>query len=597
MIQLLQISSTKKINKFNSSIEPHLQICLDYSNRQTVETSDCPYFTPGGGNEALNKHYDLSKQLAKIGSMEEYCVSVWDLCSALWGEHDEFEDRDLQSHEVVMGRREFFSNWLENVITDKGLMRKSVNKAGYLDHLLELLMCHKVSDACELAFNNDDCNLALLLSQLSSGPTTRQLIQHQLSSWQGVEADKFINPDRLKALMLVAGLPLISSTHGTINIFENIEWLKALAVHIWYLCSPTTSITDALLMYEKAFKSEECYVQPPLPPYTSEYNTESNQTIYDLRYHLLKLYSKRSHSIEKLLNPATHTSDPMDFRLSWMILQTLQTLGYNHCSELSESQIHVSFANQLENFGLWHWSIYVLLHIRNQSQRELCIQKMLYQYISLSEDVEYLLKENFLLDELGLPENWIFWAKAVKAGAENLYHEQAKYYLKAKRWSLAHEVIMNHIAPDAIVNGNIPYIKSLLFEFTDRRLISNWLNQGQILLDYIDLSEKFENLKYIQEEELENCWEGLKPQLIDLCSRINLFPCPTSKHRLCQSEIAHKIACLLRGTSEPCSVIQMALEKLPLPQEYAQQELRVLLDTFLVNDLENDYRYESFSTT
>lgn len=92
------------------------------------------------------------------------------------------------------------------------------------------------------------------------------------------------------------------------------------------------------------------------------------------------------------------------------------------------------------------------------------------------------------------------------------------------------------------------------------------------------------------EPDIEARWENLKPQLADLCSRINLLPCPTPKHRLCQSEIAQNLACLVRGVLlvcpilNPCLIIKIALERLPLPQEFAQQELRALLDT-LVGDL------------
>lgn len=78
--------------------------------------------------------------------------------------------------------------------------------------------------------------------------------------------------------------------------------------------------------------------------------------------------------------------------------------------------------------------------------------------------------------------------------------------------------------------------------------------------------------------------------MADLCSRINLLPCPTARHRLAQSEIAQNLAYLIRGvlivcpSLNPCLIIKVALERLPLPQEFAQQELRLLLDA-LVNDL------------
>lgn len=82
------------------------------------------------------------------------------------------------------------------------------------------------------------------------------------------------------------------------------------------MCAPTSSITDALFAYDRTFKAEEFYSLPPSPAYFErDATTKESKTIYDLRYHLLQLYSKRSHPLETLLNPATHTPDPMDYRL------------------------------------------------------------------------------------------------------------------------------------------------------------------------------------------------------------------------------------------------------------------------------------------
>lgn len=224
------------------------------------------------------------------------------------------------------------------------------------------------------------------------------------------------------------------------------------------MCSPTASVTDALLKYESTIEN---YAVKPLPPYKNTYDLLSNdETEYlcDIRYHILKLYSRRSHPMEKLLNPATHTSDLMDFRLSWQLLQVLKGIGYTHCSEQSEVNLHISFASQLENYDLWHWSVFVLLHIPNQAKRELSIQEILYRYIEISNDNKYIEKESFIVNELGVPEKWIYWAKAVRAGAQKNYHAQADYLLKAKQWAMAHEVIMVHIAPDAIINGELLFL-------------------------------------------------------------------------------------------------------------------------------------------
>uniref|UniRef100_A0A0K8U4G4 Nuclear pore complex protein Nup98-Nup96 n=1 Tax=Bactrocera latifrons TaxID=174628 RepID=A0A0K8U4G4_BACLA len=596
VLQHVKISSVMHYEHFKESIVTHLELQLHNSLQEDIEGSECPWIKSDNGTDLIVKHLDEAIKQINLSPLEEYAVSVWSLCLALWGEHEELEGREPASHFAVMCRRNLLSEWLENTLTEKDLLTKSVSKNTYLDHLLDLVMCHKVNEACELAVRYDDVNLSLLLSQLSSGPTVRQLMEDQLAAWHKNEADKFIQLERLKLYMLVAGVALMDSGHGPINTLDGIEWIKVLAIQLWYLSSPTASITDALLAYDKSFKSEEFYSMPPTPCYMDKTNLNEKHVIYDLRYHLLQLYSKRSHPMESLLNPATHTADPMDYRLSWLLLQTLEAIGYRHCSELSESQLHVGFASQLECNDLWEWAIFVLLHIKDRNQRELSVQNVLYRYVSVSKDVALSEKEKFVINNLGVPEKWIDYAKAVKAGAIGNYQLQAKYLLKAKQWALAHEVIFQHLAPDAIINDNLDYLHDLLSQFEGAEAsktikVPNWSSQGQIFLDFIDINEKFKSLKSLKTEaDIEARWENLKPQLADLCSRINLLPCPTAKHRLCQSEIAQNLACLVRGVLlvcpvlNPCLIIKIALERLPLPQEFAQQELRALLDT-LVEDL------------
>lgn len=85
------------------------------------------------------------------------------------------------------------------------------------------------------------------------------------------------------------------------------------------MCSPISSITDALLAYEKCFRSNEFYSRAPLPSYMEDGTYHCNSTtVYDMRYHLLHLYSKRSYPLESLINPATHTPDSMDYRLRYL---------------------------------------------------------------------------------------------------------------------------------------------------------------------------------------------------------------------------------------------------------------------------------------
>lgn len=95
----------------------------------------------------------------------------------------------------------------------------------------------------------------------------------------------------------------------------------------------------------------------------------------------------------------------------------------------------------------------------------------------------------------------------------------------------------------------------------------------------------------IDEGLMQQRLEALKPKLSDLCSVMKLFPCPTPKHVLLQSEMSQRLAYLLRThfADDPqisgSALMRGALERLPLPEEYALGELDHLLRTFLTEEL------------
>lgn len=234
ILQHVRISSTIYYENMKESIVDHLNIQLQNSIIEKIDGTDCPYIKSDQGTKLIVKHLEEAAKRVEFGKLEEYAVSVWSLCLALWGDQEELIDRDPSSHFSIMFRRTLFSEWLENTLTDQEILTQTITKTSYLEQLLELVMCHKVIEACELAFKYDDVNLSLLLAQLSSGPTVRQLMEDQLAAWHRDAADTFISVQRLKLFMLVAGVSLMESHHGAINTLEGIEWIKVLAVSLFF---------------------------------------------------------------------------------------------------------------------------------------------------------------------------------------------------------------------------------------------------------------------------------------------------------------------------------------------------------------------------
>ena len=85
--------------------------------------------------------------------------------------------------------------------------------------------------------------------------------------------------------------------------------------------------------------------------------------------------------------------------------------------------LHMDFAAQLESMGLWHWSIFVLLHLQDPFKRAKLARDVLGRNV-MPSDEESVQREEFLQERLGVPLAWIADAKAVRAATEANYGDQ-----------------------------------------------------------------------------------------------------------------------------------------------------------------------------
>ncbi len=81
--------------------------------------------------------------------------------------------------------------------------------------------------------------------------------------------------------------------------------------------------------------------------------------------------------------------------------------------------------------------------------------------------------------------------------------------------------------------------------------------------------------------------------MTSICCRVSSLPAETAKERLCQSEIAKKVAHLMRAllgldsSSGMGASTELAqhLSDLPMPDDYALQELRALTRSFMMEKI------------
>jgi len=602
--------------------DSYLMDCLDnmlhYSKIDT-ERADAPFIETVQGNNALHKFVDITKKYRDIADERDiryqHCM-VWDLVNALWG-HDGTADENRSTYHSRISRRTALSKWLTEVLAKeigKELDGCKAEDDGHLDTIFCLLTGQQIEKACKVACDHREYRMALLLSQASGDSQIKHLLREQLGEWIKQGADEFMNIKRLKIFQLLSGLMVGMTAHGQINLCKDLDWKRSFALHLWFYCSTTTSIAKALEEYQNAYKgtsSYSAYAVRPRPYYAREksrYLEESEEETKskpkDICFHLLKLFSKRSHRLEKVLCPDTYTSDPLDYQLCWQLQQVLESLGYTHISEAYHCLIQVGFASQLEASGLWEWAVFILLHIRDDKRREAAVRETISRHCHADSRCDVLsTKEKLLIESMKIPPQWIYEAKAQHAHYSSQSYDEAFYLLKAGKWNEAHKVIVTELAADAIIDEDYQTLRNLLLQLSlpERSCsIKCWKQSGEVFLDYILLRQKLVQIEKGEMVTSAYNLEDLRGEVTSLICMIGNLKSDTAKERLAQAEMGKNASDLLKVVLGELSEQGVQIEEdevevhdkkytwpmfdvapyiatLPLPPDYIQQELEELV--------------------
>ncbi|XP_058041234.1 nuclear pore complex protein Nup98-Nup96-like isoform X2 [Ahaetulla prasina] len=238
-----------------------LEIKLKHS---TVHLDDpCPFLAPNPGVATIHEYAAWASEVSEDAEEEEEAVVrvwglVWRLCEALWGRLKELEGRleEPDEYGLLLERRRAFSHWLSRTaaerIQEEVSLRQNDSPA---EAVFSYLTGKQIGNACRLAQQSGDLRLSLLLSQLVGSQEVRELLALQLADWHQLQADSFIQDERLRIFCLLAGKPVWQlSEKRTINVCSQLDWKRSLGVHLWYLLPSTAPLSKALSMYEAAFQ-------------------------------------------------------------------------------------------------------------------------------------------------------------------------------------------------------------------------------------------------------------------------------------------------------------------------------------------------------
>ncbi|XP_034033490.1 nuclear pore complex protein Nup98-Nup96 isoform X2 [Thalassophryne amazonica] len=595
-------SIEEDVDDHQEVLQRPLEICLKHSTVSISPASACPVIRPQAGVAALHEYAEWVTELCTkqdgADPVVSYWAEVWTLCEALWGRlspvDQELHPESSSDYQQQLERRRAFSAWLSRGATCKVDEEVTMARKGrHVEAIFSYLTGNRISEACRLAQKEGDHCLSLLLSQAIGSQFCRDLLDLQLADWNRMQTDCYVTEERLRIFSLLAGKPVWQSSQLVVNVCSELDWKRCLAVHLWFVLPPTASVADALANYEAAFQGLSDggkYACAPLPPYLeaepldmeSDGEAESKHPLYDMCFHLLKLYSDRHYSLQQLLDPLTVTWQRLDYRLSWHLWGALQALHYSHLSVSRQGLLHTGYAAQLESAGLWHLAIFILLHIPDHIQRERAVREMLTLYCPLLETDESVQRERFLTEKLLIPEQWIHQAKATRARRDADRHQEALHLFRAGYWNQCHRLLIRQLASDCIINDNHDY----LLEFLEGLAlpehcasIQDWDCAGRVFLDYIRVIKSLQNIQ--QTENADTNWEQLYTEVTSLCSRIDLLPCAFARDRLAQSEMAKRVANILRvvlslqhgeaaadSFSIPLAQLAPHVTRLPMPEDY-----------------------------
>ncbi|KAI9138001.1 nuclear protein 96-domain-containing protein [Paraphysoderma sedebokerense] len=528
------------LGALNSVATRTLQIHLENSVISTWNDRDStPYIKEFNASSFM----PFIKCLSSCASLSSISAEMmtWRLCQVLWESFDPNSENPALPH---LQRNASLIRWFDDAVNHTvsqqvSRLREQVSESSNFDDsqkinaemIFTLLTGRKIIDACSLAIQERNFKLALLISQIGNqNDDFTSTVNEQIDMWQqdGIW-NEMMSKNVKKIWNTIGGLKSDFTIAGGmtdfVNVFEKLDWKRALAMILWYRSSIDDvememvtgedtcrdGLTKVLEYYERLIHHQLnrigvdglLAIPRPWPNYIEEVifredadkhgevivstRTKLNtaaamySTPYDINYHLLHLYIDNSYKLESVLSPRTVSPSPVDVRLVWL----LYTIFANNQFMLRR---FFSDAKAVKYTGEGR-----VLHNREEfyslkGDKFTCFFMEMLEWLGMwewscfvalwlvnSERVEIAIKailarhirltstpqEEFVINQLKIPRRWVDEAKALYARYIQDNPAEAKYLIESGHFSLAHALIVNSLAPESVVSNSPGTIQEL----------------------------------------------------------------------------------------------------------------------------------------
>lgn len=302
-------------------------------------------------------------------------ASVWSLGHALF---DEIPEGALR-------RKLALTEWLESAVAP-AVEHDLLTADDAAAKVFALLSGNQTERATQAAIDAGDVRLATLVAQAGGPQEFRDDILLQLTKWSEYSADAHISVAYRRVYALLAGIVDVSlgvksrdqvDASPDVVVAAGLDWKRAFGLHLWHGTSFDASIPEALAGYQNSLFSDRPPARP-LPPYVEKAQKWRVRDATDILYGLVRVFSDKSLELDAILHASEASASPIDHRVPWHIYTVLSRVlrlrdfadregdmaddeeGYSATAD----RVTASYAAQLEALGLWHWSVYVLLHLQ-----------------------------------------------------------------------------------------------------------------------------------------------------------------------------------------------------------------------------------------
>ncbi|KAK4164546.1 hypothetical protein QBC43DRAFT_317706 [Cladorrhinum sp. PSN259] len=355
--------------------------------------------------------------------------------------------------------------------------KRALNQASsYEERAIIQLAGHNVPEACAELLAGKNSRLAILVATIGS-QSTKQDVKAQLKDWRDSNVLAEISEPVRAVYEILAGNACvcagvkeapIENRVASFTIAERfgLDWMQSFGLRLFY-----SAINDK----EEDGVGAAKHVKEAVRSFQADIEQDRELEPDTALWSLLKTF-------------ANQEFDWGDERLGWLMTRAVHTTGKVEFGEHDAEKLDkasTEFAAALTTQGQWVPAAFVLLQLSDASARESAVREHLGRHAHIVGNPKNAGSSFVALKKFGVPEGWIWEAKALDFRARGETHQEFLALVWAENYVEANRVFINRVGPDLVIESDFKKLFSyaqLLFKV--KKQLADWDRAGIVYLTY-----------------------------------------------------------------------------------------------------------------